>query len=162
MAPHRSAVSIPARATWTLALVTVVAVIAATLAPANFPSEWRLPVGEVLSDVMDWGIANGAWAYAPFDDAIEWLFVQAVLWLQVVHPLVLAACLVAGVWYLTDWSMGLLTLGALVWVVALGLWVATLETLVLMVGAAAFSSTIGLAVGVTSGLSARMRLECSR
>ncbi|MCR5980258.1 ABC transporter permease subunit [Gordonia jinghuaiqii] len=127
----------------------------------TFPDRFRLPLGDVVESAADWFVAGGGWLYEPVGDAFTTVFTETVLWLQVfpaplvAATIVLIAYLAAGKW------IAALAVALIAWVLAFDLWVALLETLVLMGLSALVATVIGVAVGVASARGTKTRAVVS-
>jgi glycine betaine/proline transport system permease protein len=114
----------------------------------------RIPLGQTLSDLIDWLLATVPWLFdgvaAVMQGLVDGLTAAltgppAGIWIAL---LTLAALAVRG------WGLAAYTLVALLVVVSLRLWTDTMQTLALVLVAAALAAVIGVPLGV---LAARRR-----
>lgn len=150
------------------ALWDVTAVALIFLLYALLRDRWTLPHDEdaapfrLLNDTRDW-VDDNRNTSPVFLYAVNYINVgigQVVDFLQtVVHATgwlgVTVTATVAG-WALAGWRISLLTAGCLVGFGVLGLWEASLDTLVLTVAAVLLSLLTGVPLGVLAGRSARL------
>jgi glycine betaine/proline transport system permease protein len=114
----------------------------------------HIPIGQALSDLIDWLLATVPWFFDGLSAVMQALVdgLTAVLtrppapvWITV---LTLAALAVRG------WGLALYTVLSFLLVVSLQLWTETMETLALVLVAAALAAAVGVPLGV---LAARRR-----
>jgi glycine betaine/proline transport system permease protein len=109
----------------------------------------KIPVGRWGKLFFDYLTSNFAWFFDSLATGITSVLsgaTDALLWLP---PLVLIALIVAlGYVLQRSWQLALSTALGLLFILNQGLWAATVETLVLVVSAAAVSMAIGVPVGI--------------
>ncbi|MDI9903294.1 ABC transporter permease subunit [Rhodococcus sp. IEGM 1409] len=142
-----------------LLLTGIVAVLLAKalMTTAAFPAQWRLPFGDAVASAADWFVATCDWLYQPVGDAIESIFTESVLWLQVFPDILVALVIVLVAYIAAGPWIGALAVATVAWVLAVNLWVQMLETIVLMGVAAAAAAAIGIGLGIVSARGGRIR-----
>jgi glycine betaine/proline transport system permease protein len=116
-------------------------------------SEWiagfKLPVGRWGKQFFDFLTTNFEWFFDSLADGLTWLLdglTDGLLWLP---PLILVAAIAVLAWFLQrSWKLAVGVALGLLFIINQGLWGATVETLVLVVAAAAASMAIGVPVGI--------------
>jgi len=110
---------------------------------------WKIPIGRWGRAFFDFLTTNFAWFFDTLARGVTTgldAMVDALLWLP---PLIVVA-LVAGLAYVLQrsWKLALGVALGLLFIVNQGLWTETIETLVLVVAAAAASMAIGVPIGI--------------
>ena len=117
---------------------------------------WKIPIGRWGRAFFDFLTTNFAWFFDTLARGVTSgldAMVAALLWL----PPLLVAVLVAGLAYLLQrsWKLALGVALGLLFIINQGLWTETIETLVLVVAAAAVSMAIGVPIGIWAAHSER-------
>ena len=121
-----------------------------------FIAGFKIPIGRWGKQFFDFLTANFEWFFnsiaSGLATALEGL-VDALTWLP---PIVLILLIAALAWYLQrSWRLALGVAVGLLFIVNQGLWKETVETLVLVVAAAACSMAIGVPIGIWAAHSER-------
>jgi glycine betaine/proline transport system permease protein len=113
------------------------------LASAKIPvGQWGKSFFKFLTDNFEWLFDNLARFFRTILDA-------ATSGLLFVPPIVMAFAVAGLAWWLQkSWKLALAVLVGLVFIINQGLWKETIETLVLVVSAAAASMAIGVPIGI--------------
>lgn len=121
----------------------------------QFPTSFRVPFGSATEVVFEWGIDHLAWLYEPVAESLEDVLVS-MQFMLVDLPAPLLALLLIGIAYARCGPLiaGLLTV-ALGFVISVGLWDETLQTLVLMVVAVVIAVILGILIGVAAQMNRR-------
>ena len=143
-----------------LALASLLGTLAlskALLSDDAFPTAWHIPVGEAIADAADWFVENCRWLYEPTGNAAEGAFDELLYWMEVLPAPVLSFAIVVLVLCTGGRALAVLSALTVAWVVSVGLWDASKETLALMTVAVAWACLIGIAVGVVCALNRATR-----
>lgn len=126
---------------------------------ASWLREVEIPIGRWGKNFFDSLISNFAWLFDSVADAITFVLNGIVNILLDVSPILLVLVIAGLAWYLqrSRWLAGGVLLG-LLFIINQGLWKETIETLVLVVSAAAASMTIGVPLGIWAAHSPRVWL----
>lgn len=128
-------------------------VLTQALLPAMNIENGRIPLGNWITQAVDWLLAHGQWLF----DAIVWIvngittaLEQGLLW----PPawVVTALIVLLGAWRV-NWRFAVFSLAALALVLGLGLWRDTVSTLALVLAATLVSLIIGVPIGIWSARS---------
>lgn len=121
-------------------------------APLNWLPEVfseKIPVGRWGKLFFDFLTANFAWFFDSIASALSSVLGGASTYLLMVPPLVLVILIAALAWFLQrSWKLALGVALGLLFIINQGLWKETIETVVLVVSAAAASMAIGVPVGI--------------
>ncbi|MDN6379920.1 MAG: ABC transporter permease subunit, partial [Brevibacterium aurantiacum] len=108
----------------------------------------RIPIGAWVDTAFDWLKENVAW----FFDAVTWLFNFFIEILTDVlvdlHPLVIIVLLALIGWVLRSWQMALGTVITMFFILTMDQWVASMQTLALVLIAAVIAVIIAVPVGI--------------
>jgi glycine betaine/proline transport system permease protein len=115
----------------------------------NWITDYKLPVGDAASAVVDWMQTHLGWlldalanAVGTVVDGIEWM-------LQTPPQIAIIAVFVALTWYLQrSWKTCLLVLLGLLFIINQGYWQATTESLTLVLAACIVCMGIGVPIGI--------------
>ena len=112
---------------------------------------WKIPLGKVVDDAIDWFASTLAGPINAFSDGVEGTVKATVAALQWVPPLVIIALIAALAWHLQR-SLVLVigTVLSLALVVNLGYWDETTATLALILYATTASMVIGVPIGIAA------------
>ena len=110
---------------------------------------WKIPVGEVAADAMDWLTANATGLFDALDTVLDAL-VEAILWVLTAPPALVVILVIVALTYMARRSVGLaITVGlGLLFVVNQGYWQETMETLSLVIAAAVVCMGLGVPIGI--------------
>ncbi len=123
-------------------------------------SEWfasaKIPVGQWGKAFFDFLTRNFEWFFDAIARGLTWFLDGAIGMLLWFPPIVVIAAVVAFAWYLQrSWKICLFVLLGLLFILNQNLWKETIETLVLVVGAASASMAIGVPIGIWAAHSPR-------
>jgi glycine betaine/proline transport system permease protein len=115
----------------------------------QFVASLKIPIGRWGKVFFDFLTSNFEWFFDSIADGLSFVLeslIAFMLWLPASVVIVLIAALA---WYLQkSWKLGLAVAIGLLYIVNQGLWKETVETLVLVVAAAAASMAIGVPIGI--------------
>lgn len=135
----------------------LVAVVVGTLVfGQQFPPSLRLPLGPAVEAVFQWGVDNLTWMYEPFAAGVEYAIVSLQFVLVDLPAPLLVLVLMSIVYARCGGPIAALLAIAFGFVVSVGLWDETLQTLALMALAVAISVLLGTLVGIVVGLNRKL------
>lgn len=112
-------------------------------------ADHKITVGKWGKQFFDFLTGNFEWFFDGIADGLTFVLDGLSDALLLVPPILLAALIAALAWYLQkSWKLAVGVALGLVFIINQGLWAATVETLVLVVAAAAASMAIGVPVGI--------------
>jgi glycine betaine/proline transport system permease protein len=114
----------------------------------------HIPLGQWVSDAIDWLLATVPWLFDVVSSVMQVLVDGLTDALLAPLPVVFIVVLTLFALVLRGWGLALYTLLALLLVVSLELWVETMQTLALVLVAASIAAAIGVPIGI---LAARNR-----
>jgi glycine betaine/proline transport system ATP-binding protein len=120
---------------------------------AAFPSAWRIPVAQWVTDGLDWLIDNGGAVFSAVSTVLRVVllnleaFVLAAPWWSVVLVTALAGMWASGWRLALGGAIGLLLIGAI------GMWELAMATLALVLTATIISVALGVPLGVLAARS---------
>ena len=113
----------------------------------------EIPLAEWTTTAVDWITDSFEWFFDPLKEVIA-AFVGALEAAFTALPaLLMVAVLAAIAFYLAGWRVGLFTVLGLLFVISLDLWDYTMQTLALVLAAAAVSLAIGIPIGILAAKS---------
>ena len=119
-------------------------------------SSAKIPIGRWGKAFFDFLTTNFEWFFDSIADGVTYFLdglIDLLLWFP---PVILVALIAALAWWLQkSWKLALAVALGLLFIVNQGLWKETVETIVLVVGAAAASMAIGVPVGIWAAHSPR-------
>jgi glycine betaine/proline transport system permease protein len=110
---------------------------------------WKIPIGQWGKAFIDFIVTYFEWFFDGLSTALQWIVENATFLLLQIPPVLLAAIL-AGIAYWLRRSKGL-SIGILIgllFIINQGLWKETVQTLVLVLAATAFSMALGVPLGI--------------
>ncbi len=115
----------------------------------NWITDYKIPVGDVASTVVDWMQAHLAWLLNGLSDVMG-VAISAIEWLlQSPPPIVILAAFVALTWALQrSWKTCLLVFLGLLFIINQGYWKETTQSLTLVLAACIVCMGIGVPVGI--------------
>jgi glycine betaine/proline transport system permease protein len=120
-------------------------------------TEWKIPIGPWGRTFFDFLTTNFAWLFDSVSDGLAVILdglADFILWLP---PILVVALIAALAWYLQkSWKLAASVTVGLLFIINQDLWQETVETLVLVVVAAAVSMAIGVPVGIWAAHNARV------
>lgn len=112
-------------------------------------ASWKIPVGRWGREFFDFLTTNFAWFFDNLANILSTVLnglVNLLLWMP---PIVVVVLIAALAWALRrSWGLVIGVILGLLFIINQGLWKETIETLVLVVAAAACSMAIGVPVGI--------------
>ncbi|TIS72453.1 MAG: ABC transporter permease subunit, partial [Mesorhizobium sp.] len=112
-------------------------------------SSFKIPIGRWGKTFFDFLTTNFEWFFDSIADGLTVVLDGLVDLLLLVPPVLLVAAIAGLAWYLQkSWKLALAVALGLLFIVNQDLWQETVETLVLVVGAAAASMAIGVPIGI--------------
>ncbi len=109
----------------------------------------KIRIGLWGKKFFDFLTGNFEWFFDGIADGLSFVLEGLTDLLLLVPPVLLAALIAGLAWYLQkSWKLALAVVLGLLFIINQGLWAATVETLVLVVAAAAASMAIGVPVGI--------------
>jgi len=115
----------------------------------QFVASMKIPIGRWGKSFFDFLTSNFEWFFDSIADGLSFVLeslIAFMLWLPASVVIVLIAALA---WYLQkSWKLAIAVAIGLLYIVNQGLWKETVETLVLVVAAAAASMAIGVPIGI--------------
>lgn len=112
-------------------------------------SSVKIPVGRWGKSFFDFLTGNFEWFFDSLADGLTFILnglIAILLWFP---PIVVILAIVALAWYIQrSWKLALFVLAGLLFILNQNLWKETVETLVLVVAAAAASMAIGVPIGI--------------
>jgi len=109
----------------------------------------KIPIGQWGKSFFDFLTSNFEWLFDSIAGALTFLLqgmINIMLWFP---PIVVVAAIAALAWWLQrSWKIALFVVLGLLFIVNQNLWKETVETIVLVVAAAAASMAIGVPVGI--------------
>ncbi|MFI8619660.1 choline ABC transporter permease subunit [Marinomonas sp. NPDC078689] len=117
----------------------------------NWLTDNKIPLGAWMESFVDWLVGSASGFFDLISMVLETMIssmVDSIMW---VHPLVVIAIVLVGVWFLHR-SIGLLVFiaASLLLIINMGYWEETIQTLVLVVSATTFSVIIGVPIGIAA------------
>jgi glycine betaine/proline transport system permease protein len=117
----------------------------------------KIPIGNWGKSFFDFLTTNFEWFFDSIADGLTFFLdglIDLLLW---VPPVVMVALIAGLAWWLQkSWKLALAVALGLLFIVNQNLWKETVETIVLVVGAAAASMAIGVPVGIWAAHSPRV------
>lgn len=123
----------------------------APAATGSIVTRHKIPVGQWMTDIVEWTKANGG-ILDIISRAVSTGVTGLTKGMQTIPPLVFVALATVLTWFLRR-SVGLTVFVplALLFIINQGYWAATIETLALVVFAAATATVIGVPIGIWAG-----------
>ncbi|MDO9640105.1 MAG: choline ABC transporter permease subunit [Pseudotabrizicola sp.] len=114
-------------------------------------TDHKIPVGRTAKAVFDWLNNNMAGVFDAISDVME-AMIAAILWaLSTPHPLIIVAVFVALTWALQRrWTVALGVLIGFLFILNQGYWMATMESLTLILSACVVCMGIGVPIGIAT------------
>jgi glycine betaine/proline transport system permease protein len=116
---------------------------------SKFIALWKIPIGKWGKAVIDFIVAYFEWFFDGLSAVLEWIVEGATFLLLQIPPVLLAIAL-AGVafWLRRSKVLAIGVLIGLLFIMNQGLWKETVQTLVLVLAATAFSMALGVPLGI--------------
>ena len=113
----------------------------------------RIPLAEWTTRAVDWITETFEWFFEPLKEVIGAVVGSLEAAFTALPALLMVAVLAAIAFFLAGWRVALFTLLGLVFVISLDLWDYTMETLALVLAAAAVALVIGIPIGIVAAKS---------
>lgn len=116
---------------------------------SDWIAAWKIPIGRWGRTFFDFLTTHFAWLFNSLANGLKSVL-DGLVELLLMLPPILVVILLAGIAYALQrsWKLALGVAAGLFFIVNQGLWTETVETLVLVVAAAAVSMAIGVPVGI--------------
>lgn len=118
------------------------------MADGNFITNIDIPIGEWVSDAVDWIQSNFTGVLDGISDAIEFVIDNFEDGLLAIPPLVLALLIVALATWRVSWKFGIFALVSMLLIFGMDIWEETVSTLALVIGSSALALLIGIPIGI--------------
>ena len=113
----------------------------------------RIPLANWTNTAVDWITDTFEWFFDPLKEVIAAFVGTLEAAFTALPALLMVAVLAAIAFYLAGWRVGLFTVLGLLFVISLDLWDYTMQTLALVLAAAAVSLAIGIPIGILAAKS---------
>ena len=115
----------------------------------NWITDYKIPVGDVASTVVDWIQANLGWLLDGLSNAMG-VAINSIQWLlQTPPPIVIVVVFVGLTWVLQrSWKTCLVVFFGLLFILNQGYWQSTTESLTLVLAACIVCMGIGVPIGI--------------
>lgn len=113
----------------------------------------KIPLADWTTTAVDWITETFEWFFDPLKEVIGAVVGSLELAFTTLPALLMVVILAAIAFFLAGWRVALFTLLGLVFVISLNLWEYTMETLALVLAAAAVSLAIGIPIGILAAKS---------
>ena len=113
----------------------------------------EIPLAEWTTTAVDWITDTFEWFFDPLKEVIAAFVGTLEAAFTALPALLMVAVLAAIAFFLAGWRVALFTLLGLVFVISLDLWDYTMETLALVLAAAAVALVIGIPIGIVAAKS---------
>ena len=112
-------------------------------------ASFKIPIGKWGKVFFDFLTTNFEWFFDSIARGVTWFLDGIIDLLLMIPPVLLVVLIAALAWWLQkSWKLALGVAIGLVFIINQGLWKETVETLVLVVAAAAASMAIGVPIGI--------------
>ena len=116
----------------------------------KFPKDWGLPMGDWVQDFMNWFIEHFRWLFKTVSWLLEWPLEWIVSLLQWMPWSVTAAIFILLAIVSAGWRLALFTAVSLFYVLLIGYWPETMNTLALVFVSVPISIVAGLFLGIAA------------
>ena len=113
----------------------------------------KIPLADWTTRAVDWITETFEWFFEPLKEVIGAVVGALEAAFTALPALLMVAVLAAIAFFLAGWRVGLFTLLGLLLVISLDLWDYTMETLALVLAAAAVALVIGIPIGIIAAKS---------
>jgi glycine betaine/proline transport system permease protein len=112
-------------------------------------ASFKIPIGRWGKEFFTFLTTNFDWFFNSIAQGMTWLLEALIDLLLLVPPVVLVVLIAVLAWWLQkSWKLAVGVLIGLLFIINQGMWKETVETLVLVVAAAAASMAIGVPIGI--------------
>jgi len=115
----------------------------------NFITNIDIPIGEWVSDAVDWIQGNFTGVLDGISEAIKFVIDNFEEGLLAIPPLVLALLIVALAAWRVSWKFGVFALVSMLLIFGMDIWEETVSTLALVIGSSALALLIGIPIGIS-------------
>lgn len=115
----------------------------------NFITNIDIPIGEWVSDAVDWIQSNFTGVLDGISEAIEFVIDNFEDGLLAIPPLLLALLIVALAAWRVSWKFGIFALVSMLLIFGMDIWEETVSTLALVIGSSALALLIGIPIGIS-------------
>ena len=122
---------------------------------AKYPKDWTLPLGVWVQDFMNWFIEHFRWLFKTVSWLLEWPLDWIVGLLQWLPWPATAAIFVILAFVSAGWRLAVFTLLSLFYMLLIGYWSETMNTLALVFVSVPISLVAGLFIGIAAFKSPR-------
>jgi len=113
----------------------------------------QIPLAEWTTKAVDWITETFEWFFEPLKEVIGAVVGSLEAAFTALPALLMVAVLAAIAFFLAGWRVALFTVLGLLFVISLDLWDYTMQTLALVLAAAAVSLAIGIPIGIIAAKS---------
>ena len=113
----------------------------------------KLPLADWTDSAIDWITDTFEWFFDPLKDIIGAIVGTLEVTFTALPALLMVAILTVIAFFLAGWRVALFTVLGLLFVISLNLWEPAMETLALVLVAAAISLAIGIPIGIVAAKS---------
>ena len=113
----------------------------------------KIPLADWTDSVVDWITDTFEWFFDPLKDIIGAIVGTLEVTFTALPALLMLAVLAVIAFFLAGWRVALFTVLGLLLIISLNLWEPAMETLALVLAAAAISLAIGIPIGVVAAKS---------
>ncbi|MBJ7552823.1 choline ABC transporter permease subunit [Marinomonas spartinae] len=117
----------------------------------NWLTDHKIPLGAWMETFVNWLVNNASGFFDMISNVLGTMITSMVDALMWIPPLAVVAIVVVGVWFLHK-NIGLMVFiaASMLLIMNLGYWQDTVETLVMVISATAFSVLIGVPIGIAA------------
>lgn len=124
---------------------------------SQWVASWKIPIGRWGRQFFDFLTTNFAWFFDSLADLLKAVLDGLVDLLLAAPPILVVLLVVAlAYWLQRSWKLAVGVIAGLLFIVNQGLWRETVETLVLVVSAAAVSMALGVPIGIWAAHNERL------
>src|SRR5918912_642594 len=113
----------------------------------------KIPLAQWTEDGVDWITETFEWFFDPLKDVIEAMVGSLETVFTILPALLMVAVLTAIAFFLAGWRVALFTVLGLLFIISLDLWEPAMETMALVLVAAAIALAIGIPIGILAAKS---------
>ena len=117
----------------------------------NWLTDNKIPLGSWMENFVDWLVSAASGFFDLISIVLETMIFAMVDTIESTHPFIVIGVILIGVWFLHR-NVGLLIFvaAAFLFIINMGYWLETIQTLVLVVSATAISVLIGVPIGIAA------------
>ncbi|MFO8026839.1 MAG: proline/glycine betaine ABC transporter permease [Opitutales bacterium] len=110
----------------------------------------KIPVGDTFESIITWLTDNVSIVFDTIGNTVTALLSALEFLLLAPHPMIMVAILTAIAWYFAKRGVAIFTALGMLLIANMGYWVATMETLTLVLGSVLIALLIGIPMGIWS------------